>query len=405
MSEHPHASAVELRREPKAWEAPSSLGRIGNLGLVVGIAGSALLVLGFFVAREQFFRSYLVGYTYWLGLALGSLALAMVHHLTTGGWGYPARRILEAASRTLPALLVLFVPLAFGIHSLYEWSHADVVAENEVIAHKAAYLNPTAWLIRAAVYFAIWLTLAFFLNRWSARQDRDPSPSLVKKMRVLAAPGLVLYTFTITFAAMDWIMSLDAKWYSTIYGVWFLGGHGVVTLSFLIVIASYLARREPMAEVIRPVHFHDWGKLLLAFTLLWTYFAVSQLLIIWSGNIPEEVAWYQYRLTGGWQVVALAIALLHFALPFLLLLSRDLKRDAKLLVPVAVLMMVMHWVDYYWNVVPVFSPGHVTIHWLDVVAPFAIGGIWLWLFVRELAKRPLLPVGDPYLEEVLADEH
>lgn len=397
--------AVELRREPGAWQAPAALGRIGTLGLVVGAAGALLLVIGFFVAREEFFRAYLVGYTYWLGLALGSLALVMLHHLTTGSWGYPARRILEAASRTLPALAVLFVPLVFGIHSLYEWSHQEALAESPLIAHKAGYLNETWWLVRAAVYFAVWVTLAFLLNRWSERQDRAPSPALVKRMRVVAAPGLVLYVISITFAAMDWIMSLDPEWYSTIYGVWLLGGHGVVTFAFLIVLGSYLARREPMAGVIAPAHFHDWGKLLLAFTLLWTYFSVSQLLIIWSGNIPEEVLWYEYRLDGGWQYVGLSLAFFHFALPFLLLLSRDLKRDARLLVPVAVLLMVMHWVDYFWNVVPVFSPGDFTLHWLDLVAPLAIGGIWLWLFVRELRKRPLLPIGDPYLEEMYHHGH
>lgn len=400
-----HHSLAELPREPRSWQAPAAIDRIGTLGLGVGVAGTVLLVLGFFVAREQFFRAYLVGYTYWLGVALGSLALVMVHHLTTGAWGLAARRILEAAARTLPALAVLFVPLAFGIHSLYEWSHEDVLAANPLVAHKAAYLNPGAWLVRAAVYFAIWLVLAGLLNRWSLRQDRDPSPALVKRMRVLAAPGLVLYVLSITFAAMDWIMSLDPHWYSTIYGVWFLGGHGVVSLAFLIVIGSFLVRREPMAAVLRPGHFHDWGKLLLAFTLLWTYFSVSQLLIIWSGDLPEEVLWYQYRLSGGWQYVGLALALLHFALPFLLLLSRDLKRDATLLVPVALLLMVMHWVDYFWNVAPVFSPGALSLHWLDPVAPLALGGIWLWLFVRELKKRPLLPVGDPYLDEVLHDGH
>lgn len=404
MASRPH-HAAGLRREPDAWAAPEALGRIGTLGLGVGLVGALLLVLGYFLAPEQFFRSYLVGYTYWLGLALGSLALAMLHHLTTGSWGFPARRILEAASRTLPALAVLFVPLAFGIHSLYEWSHEEAVAAKPLIAHKVGYLNSGDWLVRAGVYFAVWLALAYLLNRWSARQDRDPSPALVKRMRVLAAPGLVLYVVTITFASMDWIMSLDPEWYSTIYGVWLLGGHGVLTFAFLIVMGSFLVRREPMAGVIHPSHFHDWGKLLLAFTLLWTYFSVSQLLIIWSANIPEEVLWYEYRLNGGWQYVGLALALLHFALPFLLLLSRDLKRDARLLVPVAVLLMVMHWVDYFWNVAPVFSRSDFTIHWLDLVAPLAIGGIWLWLFVRELRSRPLLPIGDPYLDEVLHHEH
>lgn len=385
------------------WDAPASLDRIGALGLAVGAGGGALLVLGFFVAREELFRAYLLGYTYWLGIALGSLALSMVYHLTGGQWGTVARRVFEAASRTLPALVVLFVPVVFGLDALYEWAHEEAVAADPILQHKAAYLNPAAWIARAALYFAVWLALVWLFDRWSARQDREPSVRLIVRMRRLAAPGLVLYVLTVTFAAMDWLMSVDPHWYSTIYGVWLLGGQGIATLGFLILVAVLLSKSEPLAGVIRKVHFHDWGKLLLTFTLLWTYFSLSQLLIIWSGNIPEEVLWYHHRLHGGWQHVGLSLALLHFAVPFLLLLSRDLKRDVKLLAPVAGLLLVMHWVDYFWNVMPTYSPSDFRLHWLDPVAPVALGGLWVWLFVRELKRRPLLPVGDPNLEEVLSD--
>jgi len=401
MSEPRHSTVAHgIDRRPEAWSAPAALDRVGTLGLAVGLGGAALLVLGFFVAREELFRAYLVGYTYWLGIALGSLALALLYHLTGGQWGTVARRPLEAASRTLPALLVLFVPLLFGLDAIYEWAHEEVVAEDAILLHKSPYLNAGAWTLRAAVYFAVWIGLALALNRWSARQDREPSVGVIVRMRRLAAPGLVLYVLSITFAAMDWLMSVDGHWYSTIYGVWLLGGHGVSALAFLILLAGFLSRRAPLDAVIRKVHFHDWGKLLLAFTLLWTYFSLSQFLIIWSGNVPEEVLWYQYRLHGGWEAVGLALALLHFALPFLLLLSRDLKRDVKLLAPVAALLLVMHWVDYFWNVMPAYSHADFALHWLDLVAPIALGGLWLWLFVRELKKRPLLPVGDPNLEEV-----
>lgn len=403
MSEPQHTTTPGHGPEGSSpeWAAPAALDRVGTVGLALGVGGGALLVLGFFVAREALFRSYLVGYTYWLGIALGGLALSMVYHLTGGQWGTVARRVFEAASRTLPALVLLFVPLLFGLDALYEWAHEGAVAADALLRHKAPYLNPTAWIVRAAVFFAVWLALAWTLDRWSARQDREPSPGLIRRMRTLAAPGLVLYVLSVTFAAMDWLMSVDPHWYSTIYGVWLLGGHGVATLSFLILVARYLSKREPLSGVIRPVHFHDWGKLLLAFTLLWTYFSLSQLLIIWSGNLPEEVLWYHHRLHGGWQYFGLALALLHFAVPFLALLSRDLKRDVKLLGPVAVLLLVMHWVDYFWNVMPAYSPSDLEIHWLDPVAPVALGGLWVWLFVRELRKRPLLPIGDPNLEEVL----
>ncbi|HUF78949.1 MAG TPA: hypothetical protein VMR44_08540 [Thermoanaerobaculia bacterium] len=394
----------DSRFRPGSWAAPAAIGRVGSLGFAVGLAGAVLLVVGFLLDREQFFRSYLVGHLYWLGIALGSLGLAMVYHLTGGQWGVASRRILEAASRTLPALVVAFVPLVFGLESVYEWAREAAVAGDPILEHKAGYLSTGAWIIRSAVYFAVWMVLAFVLSRWSARQDEAPSPGLILRMRRLAGAGLVLHVLAVTFAAMDWVMSLDPHWYSTIYGVWFLGGHGIAALAFLIVVAAFLGRRPPLAGVLRAVHFHDWGKLLLAFTLLWTYFSVSQLLIIWSGDIPEEVLWYQHRLQGGWQALGLALVLLHFALPFVLLLSRDLKRDARLLVPVAVLLLVMHWVDYFWNAAPVYSPSDFRLHWLDLVAPVALGGLWVWRFVRELERLPLMPIGDPNLEEMLSHE-
>jgi len=380
------------------YPAPKDLARWGNLGLAVGLAGVALLAVGYFTADgEHFFRSYLVGWIYWLSIALGSLALLMVHHLTTGAWGTVARRIFEAAVRTLPYLALLFVPIYFGLGSLYEWTHEPLTG------NKAIWLTPSAWLLRSVIYLAVWVVLALVLTRWSAKQDEADeveATALFKKMRAVSGGGLVLFAFALTFAAFDWIMSLDPHWYSTIYGAWFFGGSGLGALGVLVLMGLFLVNREPMAGVIAKHHFHDWGKLLLAFTMLWAYFSVSQLLIIWSGNIPEEVVWYHERLRGGWGGVGLALALLHFALPFLLLLSRDLKRQSKMLAGVAVLLLVMHWVDLYWNVVPNFSPENLSFHWLDVAAPLALGGLWVWLFVGELRKRPLLPVNDPYLEEV-----
>jgi hypothetical protein len=407
MSDPQHSVHAEIDRSPSRWAAPAALDRIGRIALLVGLAGAVLLVVGYFLWPERFFSSYLVGHIYWLGIALGSLALVMVQHLSGGAWGLAARRILEAASRTLPALALLFVPVLFGIGNLYEWSHPDRVAGDPLLEHKAGYLNTPFFIGRAILYFAIWIGLAFLINRWSARQDAAPDVRWTKKLKAVSAPGLVLYAFSISFAAIDWVMSLEPHWFSTIYGVWLLGGHGISALAVLIVTAAWLVKREPMIAAYKKVHFHDWGKLMLAFTLLWTYFSLSQLLIIWSGNLPEEVVWYDHRLTGGWQYVAVSIALLHFAAPFLLLLSRDLKRDTRRLVPVALLLLAMHWVDYYWNVVPSpFLMEHASkLTPNDLFAPIAVGGLWVWLFVRELRKRPLLPVGDPYLEEVFQDGH
>lgn len=406
MIEHAHTRPAP---GSASYPAPPEIARLGKVGLAVGVVGIVLLAIGFFTAPPaQFFRAYLLAVVYWLSLALGCLALSMVHHLSGGAWGLVVRRIWEAASRTLPLLALFFVPLAFGLESLYPWAQESLVAADPLLAHKAPWLNETAWLVRAALYFAVWVGMALILSRWSKQQDETSDPDrirrLIVKSRRVAAPGLVLYAITITLAAIDWLMSVDPHWYSTMYGVWFLGGQGIAALGFLIPVALLLARRGPLGDVLTKKHFHDYGKLLLAFTMLWAYFSLSQLLIIWSGNIPEEVIWYQERFNGGWQYVGLALALLHFALPFLLLLSRDLKREAKLLAGVALFLLAMHWVDYFWNIAPVWSPRELTLHWLDLVAPLALGGIWLWRFCVELAKRPLLPIHDPYLhEEVLAD--
>lgn len=397
MNDLERSTSSEMRGT--GYAAPAALERWGGLGLVVGLVGAALLVLGYFTAEPgQFFRSYLVGWTYWLTYPLGCLGLLMIYHLTSGAWGTVSLRILEAATRTLPFLLVLFVPIALGMDELYAWTHEPLHGP------KAGYLTPGFWLLRSAVYLVVFAGLALLLSRWSGRQDEaDPSEAsaLARKMRFLSGPGLVLFGFAATFAAFDWLMALDPHWYSTIYGAWFFGGSGLAALGLVVIVGLFLARRAPMDQVITKSHFHDWGKLLLAFTMLWAYFSLSQLLIIWSGNIPEEVVWYLDRMRGGWEYVFLSLGLLHFGLPFLLLLSQDLKRQARMLTGVAVLLLVMHWIDLYWNVVPIFSPEDLALHWLDLAAPIAIGGLWVWLFVRALRTRPLLPVNDPNLEEVL----
>jgi hypothetical protein len=398
------AAAVEpVRRiDPAALTAPAAVDRLRLLALGAGVLGAVLLAIGFFSRPEYFFRSYLVGWVFWTGVALGSLALVMVHTLTSGSWGVAARRVLEAASRTLPYMLLLSIPLVLGMDQIYSWVHP--AAHDEILAKKAAYLNQPAFLIRLLIYFAIWLFLSFSLNRLAARQDREADPGLIARMKRIAAPGIVIWCLCVTFAAVDWLMSLDPHWYSTMYGVWMIGSMGLSALAFLIVISVWLWRREPMNGVLRPGHFHDWGKLMLAFTMLWAYFSFSQFLIMWAGNLPEEIVWYKHRITGGWGAVALIIVLFHFALPFLLLLSRDLKRNPRLLVLVAGLMMVMRLVDLFWQVEPGFHEHVPAFYWMYAAAPLAIGGIWLWLFLGELKKRPLLPVNEPYLAEALAHE-
>ncbi len=383
------------------YPAPDDVAAKQRLALLAGIAGLLVCGVGFVVDRDQFFRSWLVAFMFWLGISLGSLALIMVHQLSGGAWGV-VRRIWEAASRTLPLLVVCFIPVVLGAGHLYHWSHPDEVAGDVVLQHKALYLNMPFFLARAAIYFASWIGLATLLTRWSLQQDETGDPRVTRKMQLLSGGGLVVYALTITFASIDWVMSIDSHWFSTIFGFLFMGGQGLTALAFTITVGLMLARRAPMDQVLRPTHFHDLGKLMLAFVMLWAYFAFSQFLIIWSGNLLEEIPYYTLRMNGGWGWVGLAIIVVHFALPFLLLLSRDLKRDAPRLAQVSLLLLVMRVVDLLYMVAPEFND-HLRLHWLDVAAPVAIGGFWLWFFYQNLRSRPLLPLRDPYLIEALAE--
>jgi hypothetical protein len=385
------------------YAAPVALDRLQLRGLIAGGAGILLCALGFFLDRPAFYRAWLVGWLYWLGIALGCLAIMMLHHLTRGAWGLVARRVLEAAGRTLPVLALLFLPLLFGLQELYPWARPEAKADH-LLQAKAAYLNVPFFVARAALYFAIWGGFAFLLSRLSRRQDETGDLQLTRRMQLLASGGIVLYCLAASFASVDWLMSLQPHWFSTIYGVYFLGGQGISALAFLIVVALFLWRREPMSEVLLPGHFHDWGKLLLAFVMLWTYFSFSQFLIIWSGNLPEEITWYAARTRGGWQWLAIALALFHFALPFVLLLSRDLKRRPQRLAAVAGWMLAMRWLDLVWQVEPAFSPERFHFHWLYLAAPLAVGGLWIAAWAAELKKRPLLPLRDPWLPEALAHD-
>ena len=384
------------------WPPPESLKGLASRAWIVGALGVLASIVGFFINRDQFFQSYLVSWLFWIQLTLGCLGIMMLHHLSGGAWGLMIRRILEAASRTLPVMSILFIPILFGLQALYSWARPEA-ASDPLIQHKASYLNPAAFTVRSLLYLAIWTLFALALSRLSRRQDETGDPALFRRMKAIAAPGLVVFALLSTFAAIDWIMSLDPHWYSSIFGVYFITGQGVAGFAFISLVALYLSQRPPLEGILRPKHFHDYGKLLLAFVMLWSYIAFSQLLIIWSGNLPEEVPWYLHRVEGGWKWVSIALALFNFLLPFLLLLSRDLKRNARLLAPVAILVLVMRWVDLFWLTAPTFHH-HLAPHWLDLATTIGLGGIWFAVFSRQLQKRPLLPIHDPHLEEALAHE-
>ena len=384
---------------------PPSFAKLQSRAFIVGAVGLVMLLIGLFVNRDQFFHSYILGFTFWTGISVGSLALLMLQHLTGGGWGLVIRRILEASTRTLPLIVVLVIPLIIGAHSLYEWTHAEAIREHPVIGLKTSYLNLQFFTIRTVIYLAVWLLLAFFLNRWSLEQDRTGDRAYAKNMRVLSGPGMVLIIFSVTFAAIDWFMSLEPEWFSTIYGFIFVASWSLTALAFTIAILAWLSKSEPMNQIVAALHFHDLGKLLLALVMLWAYFAYSQFLIIWSGNLPEEIHYYTDRIHGVWGGVIIAVVVLHFAAPFLFLLSRSVKRDPSKLVLIALLVLGMRVIDLAWTLIPAFTKHHFSLSWMDVVSPIAIGGLWLGFFFWQLGKRSLIPINDPQFESVMEQQH
>jgi hypothetical protein len=382
----------------------SQLNRIQKLALIVGVVALALCGAGLTLNKAQFFQSYLFGYLFWFGITVGCFSVVALHHLVGGGWGFVIQRLLESGSRTLPLMFVFFLPLFFGMQDLYSWTRPEAAAD-KILQQKAPYLNVPFFWSRAVFYFAVWGVFIYFLNKWSHEQDRTGYPLLTLKIEKIAGPALVLYVLTMTFAAFDWVMSLEPHWFSTIFGVIFVVGQGLTTLAFAIIGVRLLEAREPIAGVIQTKHFHDLGTLMFAFVLLWAYVSFSQFFIIWSGNLPEEITWYRHRVHGGWGAMAMVIVIFHFFVPFGLLLLRKTKQRSKVLVKIAVAMFFMRFVDLFWTVAPNFNEGKFGVHWMDVLAPLGIGGIWIAMFISQLKGRALMPVNDPRLAEVFAAHH
>jgi hypothetical protein len=387
-------TAGELIPELERYQLP--LIAAGVAGVIVAATAAALTG-----DATQFYQSYLIGYMFCLGITLGCLALGMMHQLSGGAWGVVLRRPIGAAARVLPVLTVLFIPILIGMSHLYIWTHPDVVAASEVLRHKQLYLNTPFFIARVVLYFAIWNAISYFLNRWSLEQDRTGDPSIPRRMQRLSAAGLVLYGLTITFASFDWLMSIQPEWYSTIYGVLIIGGQGLSGIAFLILAIAWLSRRPPLNDIIVADHFHDAGNLTLAFVMLWAYFAFSQYLIIWAGNLPREILWYQHRLQTGWRAIGILLVVFHFAVPFFVLLSRRVKRQAVALARLAAAILVARVIDLFWLVAPDFHREGVSISWLDVLLPLSLAAIWLGCFIWQLRGRAIFPVYDPEFDETL----
>ena len=370
-----------------------------------GAAGLIASLIGALVTPTQFFRSYLFAFLFWNGVAIGCLSLLMIQHLTGGRWGLAIRRLLEAGTRTVPVLLVLFLPVVVGLKRIYPWAgseQADATIRH-AIEIKHAYLNVPFFLGRAAFYFAVWLLLAHFLNRLSLETDAGLDLRRARQMRSISGGGLLLMGLTITFMSVDWAMSLDPRWFSTIYGMLFMIGTALSALALCIVVITRIMGTGPLSVVANADTLHDLGKLMLAFIMVWAYFSYSQFLIIWSGNLPEEIPWYLRRYSGVWKLIGLFLVVFHFAVPFLVLLSRNLKRRAKTVGMVALWILAVRVVDLFWLVRPEFPATGFPLHWLDLTLPVGLGGVWLGMFARQLKTRPLLPVGEPEVQQWLAE--
>ena len=391
--------------KPLGYAPPVELKRLSTSALLVGAVFTLLLVIGAFLDRGQFFHAYLVGFIFWTGITLGSLALLMLQHLTGGAWGLVIRRVLEASTQTLPLMLILFIPIIFGLKQIYPWMNTAFMHETAALQQKARFLNPSFFILRSVLYFAFWSLLAVLLNWLSLEQDRTGQKRIRKRFQMISGPGLALLIISISFASIDWVMSLEPEWMSTIFGLLFVASFSLSALAFTIVVMSWLSKRAPMDRVAQTRHFHDWGNLLLALVMLWTYFAFSQYLIIWSGNLAEETTWYVARKHGGWGVIAIAIVILQFAFPFLTLLSRAAKKSSDKLARLALLILIMRVLDVIWLIEPAFDREHFHLSWMDIVAPIGMGGLWIAAFAWRLQTRAMVPLNDPNLEQALEHVH
>lgn len=382
-------------------ETNSELSGLQTKALLVGALGLAAAAAGFAMDSEQFYRSYLTGYLYWLAPTLGCLGWTMIYHLTAASWGVPARRIWESAGRTMPLMGILAIPVVMGMQTLFPWARPEAV-DDALIQAKAAFLNEPFFLVRVVIYVVLWSAIGILLSRWSLQQDADGPQPAIRKLRFLSGAGLVLMALTLTFFSVDFVMSLDPHWFSTIFGFLFAAADLLAAMAFTVLAVRFLEKTDSLKKLVNVDTYHDYGNLLLGFIMLWTYMNLSQFLIIWSGNTQEEAPWYLQRMGDGWLVISQALIIFHFALPLLFLLTRWTKRNPSRLVFVAIWILVMRFVDLYWLTQPSMSHGSgVHLHWMDLAVLIGLGGLWVGVFAMHLKDKPLLAKNDPRLAEVL----
>ncbi|MBX7152647.1 hypothetical protein K1X84_13480 [bacterium] len=375
----------------------SEAGSFGQKALIVGGIGLAASAAGYFIDPKQFYFSYLTAFVFWASIGIGGLFFTLLHHLVGATWSIVLRRIAETTATSLPVMLILFIPVVLGMHDLYHWTHTEVVAGDAILQRKSGYLNIPFFLIRTVAYFTVWTVFGWMLYKMSLKQDNgDQSGN--ERMRTLSAPGMILFALSTTYAAYDWLMSLDPHWYSTIFGVYYFAGGLLGVLSFFAVFALYLRKKSVLAETITVEHYHDLGKLLFGFTIFWAYIGFSQFFLIWYANIPEETVYYLHRWEGSWKYVSLLLIFGHLMLPFLALIARAPKRNLNVLKVIGFWLLFMHWVDIHWMVLPTLHHHGVSLSWMDLTAMMGVGGIFLWFFWQRFSANALVPKGDPRLE-------
>ena len=360
---------------------------VQHRALLIAVFGVVACTVGALINWQHFMRGFLVAWNFWAGISLGALALLMIQYVTGGAWGLLLRRILEASAANIALMAALFLILLLDLPAVYEWARPDAVSSSLALQHKAPYLNPHAFGVRAAIYFALWIAIAWLLKAWSQKQDRTgPSSAIADRCRLLSGPGLAVYGATVTFASIDWIMSLEPLWYSSIFPPLYAIGQILSGMAFSVAVILLLARQVPLSKTLLPSQRRDLGNLLLAFVMFWAYLSFSQFMIIWSENLPEETPWYFDRVRGGWQWIAIALIIFEFTVPFLLLLSRDTKTAPQRLAGVALLVLTLRSVDIYWWVEAAYV-GPMSFYWLiDLAALAAIGGVWVWCFIWQLQR-------------------
>jgi len=374
-------------------------GSYANVALIVGIIGLVASAIGYFVDSRQFFFSWLTGFAFWVTIGAGGLFFTMMHYLVGARWSIVIRRFAEAAAWTLPFMAIFFIPILFGLYDLYHWSHPEAVAQDHLLQWKSPYLNVPFFIIRFVIYFGVWFLLSYLLNKYSLQQDETPTVALRQKLRTVSAPGMIAFALTITFASFDWLMSLEAHWYSTIFGVYIFSGGVVGFLAFMTMFILYMNKKNILSDVISKEHYHDLGKLTFAFIIFWAYMAFSQYLLIWYANMPEETIWFRQRWVGSWKGLSLFLVLGNFAVPFFILITRLAKRKPVFLQIMVAWLFFMHFVDLYWVVMPSLHAGGAAVSWIDFATVIGIGGIFCRLYFQRLTSIPLIPVKDPKLQE------